>query len=113
MVLDRGIVEGLRLYKRKEMTWLIHSCKLNILRSEILGYCFKSLIYESEVESESVKGDLSSAAAAEVRGATEDAVRRCHRRRSAEATQKAQCGDATEAPQKAQCGDATEALQKV
>jgi len=38
-----------------------------------LGYCFKSLIYESEVESESVKGDLSSVAAAEVHGATEGA----------------------------------------
>ena len=68
------------------------SLQLNILRSEILGYCFESLIYESEVESESVKGDLSSAAAAE--------VRRRHRRRSAEAPQKAQCGDAIEAPQK-------------
>jgi len=41
-------------------------------------------------------------------GATEDAVRRRHRRRSAEAPQKAQCGDATKAPQKAQCGGATE-----
>jgi len=77
------------------------------------------LIYESEVESESVKGDLSSTAAAEVhgaiegagRGATEGAMLRRHRRRSAEAPQKAQCGDAIEAPQKAQCGDATEAPQ--
>ena len=93
MVLARGIVKGLSLYKEKEITWLIHSCKSNILRSEILGYCFKSLIYEREVKSESVKGDLSSAAAAE--------VWRRHRRRSAKVPQKVQCGDATEAPQKA------------
>ena len=45
MVLARGIVKGLRLYKAKEITWLIHSCKLNILRSEILGYGLESLIY--------------------------------------------------------------------
>ena len=35
---------------------------LNILRSEIFGLLFQKLdLYESEVESESVKGDLSSA----------------------------------------------------
>ena len=75
------------------------SLQLNILRSEILGYCFESLIYESEVESESVKGDLSSAAAAE--------VRRRHRRRSAETLERRHRMRSVEAPQKAQCGDAT------
>jgi len=93
--IDPWFSEEACLYKAKEITWLIHSCKLNILRSEILGYCFKSLIYESEVESESVKGDLSSAAAAE--------VRRCHRRRSAETPQKAQCGGATEGAVRRHC----------
>ena len=94
MVLARGIVKGLSLYKAKEITWLMHSCKSNILRSKILGYCFKSLIYEREVESESVKGDLSSAAAAEMwrhhRRCSAETPQRRHRRHSAEAPQKAQ-----------------------
>ena len=33
------------LYKAKEIIWLRHAFGLNILRSEILGYCFKSSIY--------------------------------------------------------------------
>ena len=33
------------LYKAKEIIWLVYAFGLNILRSEILGYCFKSSIY--------------------------------------------------------------------
>jgi len=58
------------------------------------------LIYESEVESESVKGDISSAAAAEVR------------RRSAEMPQKAQCGGATEGAVRRRHRGATEGAMR-
>ena len=129
------------LYKAKEIIWLGYAFGLNILRSEILGYCFKSSIYMKVKWKENLwrvisralqlrkcggaTGDTTEAPQkAQCGGATEGAVRRrhrrCsaetpqrrHRRRSAKAPQKAQCGgatgDATEAPLKAQCGGATE-----
>ena len=89
------------LYKAKEIIWLVYAFGLNILRSEILGYCFKSSIYMKVKWKANLWRVISRALQLrKCGGATEGTVRRCHRRRSAEAPQKAQCGDGTEAPQK-------------
>ena len=88
------------LYKEKEIIWLRNAFGLNILRYEILGYCFKSSIYMKVKWKANLWRVISRALQLrKCGGAIGDAT---------EAPQKAQCGDATEAPQKAQCGDATE-----
>ena len=85
------------LYKAKEIIWLGYAFGLNILRSKILGYCFKSSIYMKvkcivnlwRVISRVLQLRKCGGATGDATKApqTEGVVRRRHRRCSAEAPQ--------------------------